>query len=222
MQGSRESSQKDKVINRFSFVFVVILSMGVFVFQLFSNADISQHSEPIVDVRQVEPVFEPVSFPDQINQPDGVPRVETHNIGLNGEPVTVGCMTCHTTLPPNFATDSGEELDEFHQNLNFIHGNLSCLSCHNSDNYDTLRLANSKTVEFPEVMQLCAQCHGTQYRDYQHGAHGGMNGYWSREMGPRYRNNCIDCHDPHAPAYTQMIPVPPANDRFLNQTSVVH
>jgi hypothetical protein len=70
-------------------------------------------------------------------------------------------------------------------------------------------------VEFADVMKLCAQCHGPQFRDYQHGAHGGMNGYWDLSRGGRSRNNCIDCHDPHAPAYVGAIPAPRPRDRFL-------
>ena len=57
-------------------------------------------------------------------------------------------------------------------------------------------------------MTLCAQCHGPQFRDYQHGAHGGMTGYWDLTKGGRMRNNCIDCHDPHAPKYPTVTPGP--------------
>jgi hypothetical protein len=64
-------------------------------------------------------------------------------------------------------------------------------------------------------MRLCAQCHGPQYRDYQNGAHGGMTGNWDLSKGGRVRNNCIDCHDPHAPRYPTVTPSRGPNDRFL-------
>jgi hypothetical protein len=64
------------------------------------------------------------------------------------------------------------------------------------------------------VMDLCGQCHGPQARDYAHGAHGGMTGYWDLSRGPRERNNCIDCHDPHAPAFPKVRPVFAPKDRF--------
>jgi hypothetical protein len=63
-------------------------------------------------------------------------------------------------------------------------------------------------------MTLCAQCHGPQFRDYQHGAHGGMSGFWDLSKGGRTRNNCIDCHDPHAPKYPTVTPARGPNDRF--------
>ena len=68
---------------------------------------------------------------------------------------------------------------------------------------------------FPaDALRLCAQCHGPQYRDYRHGAHGGMRGHWDLSRGPRERNHCVACHDPHAPAFGQFEPVPGPRDRF--------
>lgn len=155
-------------------------------------------------------------FPTEINKPDGPPTVATNLSGLVGQPVMASCSSCHTTRVPNRDNRSGADLNEFHQELVFQHGNLSCLSCHNPGDYDTLRLAEGSKVEYPEVMTLCAQCHGTQYRDYQHGAHGGMIGHWDLRKGGRYRNNCIDCHDPHSPAYQGVLPAPHSNDRFFS------
>jgi hypothetical protein len=116
-------------------------------------------------------------------------------------------VTCHTTRSPVKTNRSAEDLDEFHQGLIIAHGNLSCLSCHNSKNYDTLKLADGSAVSFENAMQLCAQCHGPQTRDYKNGSHGGMTGYWDLSRGPRQRNACTVCHDAHAPAYPEMMPV---------------
>ena len=63
--------------------------------------------------------------------------------------------------------------------------------------------------------RLCAQCHGTQARDYAHGAHGGMSGYWDTTRGEQVRNQCTHCHAPHAPAYPHMRPTFKPRDRFL-------
>ena len=148
-------------------------------------------------------------------RPGRVPRVLTGEVDSGGEPVTVACATCHATRPPDAHTNSSDALDEFHLGLTFRHGNSACLACHNADDYDALRLANGTRVEFVDVMRLCAQCHGPQYRDYLSGAHGGMNGFWDMSRGPRTRNNCIDCHDPHAPQLPHMIPQFKSRDRFL-------
>lgn len=154
------------------------------------------------------------TFAVQIRTPAGPPTVRTGQHDPNGQPVGVRCATCHASRAPNARVRAGEELTQFHQGLKLQHGKLTCLSCHHSDDYDRLRLADNRKVEFTHVMELCSQCHGPQARDYEHGAHGGMTGYWDLNKGGRVRNNCIHCHDPHAPAYPQVRPVFAPKDRF--------
>jgi hypothetical protein len=141
--------------------------------------------------------------------------VPTGTFDEKGRPVTVACATCHATRPANAEAKLGTPLAQFHQGLVGKHGSLSCTSCHNPTNgYASLRLADGKSVPHSDVMTLCAQCHGPQFRDYQHGAHGGMSGYWDLAKGGRVRNNCVDCHDPHAPKYPTVSPARGPNDRF--------
>jgi hypothetical protein len=40
-----------------------------------------------------------------------------------------------------------------------------------------------------------------------------MVGYWDLAKGGRIRNNCIDCHHPHAPKYPIVTPAPRPRDR---------
>ena len=77
-----------------------------------------------------------------------------------------------------------------------------------------LRLADGSMVEYSEVLTLCSQCHSKQADSFAHGAHGGMNGFWDLTRGTQMKNNCIDCHDPHAPKYPQMIVTFKPKDRF--------
>ncbi len=155
-----------------------------------------------------------------IRSPHGAPMVPTGTFDEKGRPLLVACATCHTTKPTNGDAKIGTPLKQFHQGMIGHHGNLSCASCHNpTDGYATLRLADGKSVPYTQVMTLCAQCHGPQHRDYQHGAHGGMMGYWDLSKGGRVRNTCIDCHDPHAPKYPTVSPARGPNDRFLNGVS---
>lgn len=142
----------------------------------------------------------------------GTPKVLVDVHTYTGQPGEVSCTTCHTTRTPNVQNRAQEDLDEFHQGLVFSHGQLSCLSCHNSEDYDTLRRADGTALTYENTMQLCAQCHGPQYRDYKHGSHGGMSGYWDLSRGPRTRNTCTACHDAHFPVYPQLIPVFPPKD----------
>jgi formate-dependent nitrite reductase cytochrome c552 subunit len=158
--------------------------------------------------------------PVSIRQPIRQPRVDTGKFDPQGQPITVSCGSCHATSAPRPDTRQAAELNEFHQGLQYQHGSLTCLSCHDASNYDQLRLADGRGVPFPDAMSLCAQCHGPQYRDYSHGSHGGMSGHWDLSRGPRQRNHCVDCHDPHAPQFPVVQPAfPLPADRGLKSTS---
>ncbi|PHS13989.1 MAG: hypothetical protein COA78_06295 [Blastopirellula sp.] len=173
-----------------------------------------EQSRSIVESKPASPAS--TNYPILINRPSGPPRVDTGMEDPHGNSITVACSTCHTTRKPNITNRKASDLDEFHQKMPMSHGNLSCVSCHNPEDYDSLKLADGSRVEFTQVMKLCAQCHGPQTRDYRHGAHGGMNGYWDLSKGPRTRNNCVDCHKPHAPQFPKMRPTFKPRDRFLN------
>jgi formate-dependent nitrite reductase cytochrome c552 subunit len=147
--------------------------------------------------------------PVVIRKPDGAALVDSGKTDAKGQPVMVACATCHDTRVPNFQNIAGEQMDEFHQGLKYQHGAQTCLACHNSKDYDTLKRADGRALDFAASMQLCAQCHGPQFRDYQNGSHGGMTGHWDLKQGPRERNTCTDCHDPHHPKYPLVIPVFP-------------
>ena len=170
---------------------------------------LSQTSEPHTAPAQK-------AFATTIRKPLGPPVIELTEPDPQGRVGKVACSTCHSVRAPDFNNRTQTDLDQFHQQVGFSHGNLTCLSCHNPNDYDTLRLADGSTVEYPEVMTLCAQCHGPQATAYEHGAHGGMNGYWDLNRGPRVRNNCIDCHAPHQPKFPSMIPTFKPSDRFLD------
>lgn len=132
-----------------------------------------------------------------------------------GEIQHIQCATCHgIARRPDEPTPKN-----MHATLVVKHGNNTCNTCHSDGNRSTLHLADGKTLAFEDTIELCAQCHGPQYRDYQHGSHGGMKGYWDRTKGPRTRNHCVNCHDPHAPAYPSVKPAPGPQDRFLTPHS---
>lgn len=138
----------------------------------------------------------------------------------DGRSVTVACGTCHGV---DWQPKAQPALTAFHQGMHHRHGGLSCQSCHDpADGYQSLRLADGRRLGYDQSMTLCAQCHGPQARDYAHGAHGGMTGSWDLSRGGRTRQTCITCHDPHAPAYPTLSPLPPARDRFLTPTDADH
>jgi len=156
----------------------------------------------------------PAIHPVAIRPGPPTPTLDTGLRDADGQPVTAACSTCHTTTEPNVTRQTAHDLQPPHQGLEYAHGSLTCLSCHNASNYDTLRLADGRSMEYPDVMTLCAQCHGTQKRDFDHGSHGGMTGHWDLTRGGRLRNNCLNCHDPHHPAFPLVRPVLPPRDRL--------
>lgn len=156
------------------------------------------------------PEDEAALHPVSIHEPSELTTITTRE-GVSG----TLCATCHSlpgVTPEERATQAGD-VGGPHAGLRFEHGTNTCGSCHASEDPTSLRLADGRVLAMREAMTLCAQCHGTQYRDYQHGAHGGMRGHWDRTVGPRERNHCVDCHDPHAPRYPRFLPMPPPRDR---------
>jgi nitrate/TMAO reductase-like tetraheme cytochrome c subunit len=162
------------------------------------------------------------AYPVNIHAPVATGLVDSGEKDIHGNSVMVACATCHDTREPNFKTTEGAALTEFHIGLRYQHGGQTCLSCHNSEDYGTLKRADGQALDFSASMKLCAQCHGPQFRDYQNGSHGGMTGYWDLRQGPRERNHCTDCHDPHHPAYPQVMPVFPPKPVIGEATSRAH
>lgn len=151
--------------------------------------------------------------PEVVVAPATLGVVDTPVTDVNGTPVGVACATCHAPDGDVIGETGAPEV--FHTKVELVHGELTCAHCHDPVDRSLLRLADGEKVPLLDAMELCGQCHGPQARDFRHGAHGGMNGYWDRRRGPRERTNCVTCHAPHAPAYARVMPVHPPRDRFL-------
>ncbi|MCO8121907.1 hypothetical protein NHH03_09180 [Stieleria sp. TO1_6] len=164
----------------------------------------------------------PTTFPIIVRQPLETPTINLAGVDPQGRSGQVACSTCHSVRPANMATKTTRELNEFHQGLQFNHGQLSCYACHQPNGSDSLRLADGSAVGYQDVMRLCSQCHSPQATSFAHGAHGGMNGFWDRTRGPQTKNNCVDCHDPHVPAYPKMVVGFKPRDRFLDVKEESH
>jgi hypothetical protein len=128
------------------------------------------------------------------------------------------CSSCH----------ADQEVDPeprelfFHEEIALDHGSEErwCLDCHNPDDRDHLRLANGSLVGFEESYRLCGQCHGTIYRDWREGIHGQRRGFWN---GSKSYLLCAHCHDPHAPAFKPLEPLPPpVRPQFLAEEEPRH
>lgn len=157
------------------------------------------------------------SVETEVHLPDRLIAVDMGKDGRDGKVQRVRCETCHALRPAAPVPDNVAALDEFHVGMKFAHGPVECASCHAPGQPPRLRLANGELLATRDALRLCAQCHGPQYRDYQHGAHGGMSGYWDSSRGARVRNHCVDCHDPHAPQITAVMPDSPPKDRYFTK-----
>lgn len=141
------------------------------------------------------------------------------NTGLRdhrGMPARAPCGTCHGFVSPKDKYRHADKLDEFHKGVEVDHGGQSCRTCHAVPGFESFNLADGQTVGYHEVIRLCGQCHAQRLEEYEHGAHGGMTGHWDLTRGPRSRNHCIDCHNPHAPAIPRMEPAPAPRHRSFD------
>ncbi len=115
------------------------------------------------------------------------------------------CSDCHADLEVNLER---RELVEMHDDIVLNHGSKErwCFDCHNPEDRDRLRLANGELIGFDESYRLCGQCHGTIFRDWREGIHGRREGYWN---GAKSYQLCAHCHNPHAPRFQAIEPLPP-------------
>ncbi|MBL9119110.1 MAG: hypothetical protein JNL80_04255 [Phycisphaerae bacterium] len=118
------------------------------------------------------------------------------------------CRACHRIFPSRApAPDSGA----FHR-IELRHGmNDRCVNCHDTVDRERLTLRDGSTVPFVDSPNLCAQCHGTLFRDWQAGVHGKTLGSWRTGSAEQRRLQCVECHDPHSPKYPPFEPLPPPN-----------
>lgn len=163
--------------------------------------------------RAFQPAPGPASHPVVIAESANLTSIETDVLTPQGGVARVRCETCHAQVDVGEPAKSPEELVAFHRGFKLKHGNLECASCHQPGEPLSLKLATGEGIPMEDAMTLCSQCHGPTRRSYDNGSHGGMNGSWDLSRGPRLRNQCVHCHDPHGPALPQVVPVLPPRDR---------
>jgi hypothetical protein len=138
---------------------------------------------------------------------DKTPPRATRGLDLVRNGWGYNCMECHTLLPARWHYQ--HPLVE-HHDIILDHGNNRfCLNCHNPSKRTSFVDYDGSEIPQAEVVQLCAKCHGTIYRDWNVGAHGRPNGFWNASLGGKTKLRCIQCHDPHSPAFKPMAPLSP-------------
>ena len=136
----------------------------------------------------------------------------------------MNCIACHdasTKIELEWDDEGHAKVPPAHKGLEFAHGpnnrNDHCLNCHEQGNLRQLHSSTGKKLALEDSTQLCADCHGPTYRDWNAGIHGRTSGLWQTGAPDRLRKDCVSCHDPHRPAFPQLIPGP--GPRLLHQTS---
>lgn len=139
--------------------------------------------------------------------PRRVAMTDPPRIPVEGRPES--CNACHQIFTSSHP--AGAELS-FHQEIDLVHGmNNRCLNCHDEANREKLTLRDGTAISFADTPLLCAQCHGTAYRDWERGTHGKTLGSWLTGSPEQMRLSCNECHDPHSPRFPPMPPLPGPN-----------
>ncbi len=113
------------------------------------------------------------------------------------------CTSCHTKDIEQMKRGEGKKA---HWDISINHANtdvMTCLTCHNGDEMNTLKSITGKSIDFNLSYKVCMQCHTTQFEDWKGGAHGKKLGGWST---PRVSNSCVNCHNPHSPSHEKKWP----------------
>jgi len=145
--------------------------------------------------------------------PSAVDTTPVRRPALTPQTVIAGmnyrCSECHDLFPSPEETD--RPLTQ-HEEIVLEHGiNNRCFNCHHREDRNFLVDDRGDPIPFDRPPLLCAKCHGPVYRDWTYGVHGRTDGYWDLKAGPMRRLKCVECHDPHDPAFKSMTPAPGPN-----------
>jgi hypothetical protein len=139
------------------------------------------------------------------------------------------CYVCHEKgKPPTLRYDENHNIvvPKEHSDIVMGHGshnrNNLCFNCHDETNLEVFQTRDGRQLKFAESTRLCGSCHGPTYRDWEAGAHGRTTGDWRRQPGTITRQDCVSCHNPHAPRFPSRKPAPGPHPLRPQKTEVVH
>jgi len=158
----------------------------------------------------------PIPLVDPIYTNTATVRTSYAEMLRKGEDVSdFDCYTCHDKKnPPPLRYDAKHVLivPKEHSDIVMGHGrnnrNNLCFNCHDETNLELLQTRDGRELKLSESTPLCGSCHGPTYRDWDAGAHGRTSGYWNRQLGAITRQDCVSCHNPHAPDFPSRHPAP--------------
>ncbi len=166
-------------------------------------------------VQEIKDYTEPVTYQmssEELQMKEGLQTVLTEISELDSqfyiakrahEITNLPCSNCHSK---DISKLKSKGTKKAHWDIELIHaddGIMNCASCHDMNKPDALTSLRGSEVSFDHSYKLCAQCHSTQYKDWQGGAHGKSLLGW---VPPRVSQTCTGCHNPHKPAFEQRWP----------------
>ncbi|RMG31643.1 MAG: cytochrome C [Bacteroidetes bacterium] len=148
--------------------------------------------------------------------PQGVPSFYTprrlHQ--LNSYP----CSNCHDRPLSQLRKEKSPDKKKAHWDILLQHAGehiMDCNTCHPTQDLDQLQTLKARPLPYDMSYQLCGQCHTSQYKDWQGGAHGKALGGW---VTPSLRQTCVGCHNPHKPALEKRWPSRLNTVKLINQS----
>jgi hypothetical protein len=130
--------------------------------------------------------------------------IKFHIPERKGQIQSFACSECHIGSLDKMSPIPSDQ--QAHWNISIEHADpsiMDCTTCHTDDNMDMLHSLTGTAIDYDESFKLCAQCHNQQFDDWKGGAHGKQLGGWAT---PRVSMTCVNCHNPHAPAFKSRWP----------------
>ena len=120
--------------------------------------------------------------------------------------ISFPCSNCHNQPLDKMQADRNPDTRKAHWDIHLVHANeeiMDCTSCHAKEKMNKLVTLTGQLIDIDESFKLCGQCHSTQLKDWEGGAHGKQLNGW---IPPRVATTCVSCHNPHQPAFPSRFP----------------
>ncbi len=118
------------------------------------------------------------------------------------------CTQCHRTFSRNTTSleTAGFKKDHPEFEMQHMKNPKGCILCHAQSSPNHLVALDGRLLKVDETPQLCGQCHGPIFFDWQSGLHGKLTGKGTER---EHRLLCFECHNPHKPKFKIMKAEPP-------------
>jgi hypothetical protein len=117
------------------------------------------------------------------------------------------CQRCHKVPLVQMKHDRKDGKTRAHWNVEIKHADkavMNCSTCHDPGDLNQLKTVAGQRVSINASWQVCGQCHFKQVADWKGGSHGKRVAGWAP---PRVSKTCVECHNPHKPAWDTRMPV---------------